>query len=94
MTKGQCMELISEDSAIHRFANGLSSDAEKMCAAMGMSKWDLCVALANACGHILADAAHPGLGKGLPRDKALERMDALREVMQGAYDLRDVAGKR
>lgn len=80
-------EIIGPDHAISRMANGLSDGALELAARARLSRWDLCVALANACGQILADS------KDMPRDKALERMDSLREVMQGAYDLRGVEGE-
>ncbi|MEI9995155.1 MAG: hypothetical protein WDM91_11210 [Rhizomicrobium sp.] len=48
----------------------------------------------NACGQILADASKPASGgKPLPREEAVRRMDDLRKVMEGAYDLRSVEGE-
>lgn len=78
---------------VGRIANNLAAMAEDLARGAQISRFDLCVALANTIGFILADAAKPKLGgKALPRSQALERMDALRKVMEGAYDLRDIEG--
>lgn len=85
---------IKPDHPIARIANSLSGAAYELAGQARMSKMDLCVALANACGQILADAAQPAAGgKPLPRDAALKRMDDLRKVMEAAYDLRTVEGE-
>ena len=55
--------------------------SHQICARAGLSKWEFCEAMANACGQILANS------QNMPREHALDRMDSLREVMQGAYDL-------
>ena len=94
------IKLVGHGDPINRMANTLSADVENLGAAYEMSPWDVCQALANACGQILADAAHPRptklrpkVGKAMPREHAIERMDALRTIMEGAYDLRDIAGE-
>lgn len=97
-------EVIGPDHPISRISNALSDQAFILAGQFGVSRWDLCVAMSNACGQILADAATPNAepppgvtmpkrGSGLPREKALDRMDQLRVVMQGAYDLRTVQGE-
>jgi hypothetical protein len=45
-------------------------------------------ALANALGHALAES-----GVGTSRADALARIETLREIIQGAYDLHDVRGE-
>lgn len=84
-TRGKA-KVIGPDDPISVLANSLSDVASEIAEGMQLSKFDVAVAYANACGHILADS------KDMPRDTALERMDRLREVMQGAYDLRNVEG--
>ncbi len=79
-------EVIGPDHTISRLANSLSAETERITNAASISPWEFTVALANACGQILAKY------KDMPRDTALERMDSLREVMVGAYDLYDVEG--
>lgn len=92
MTSGK-FETIEPDHPISRIANTLAQEAFTLAGRARISKMDVCVALANACGQILADAAKPASGgKPLPREEALRRMDDLRKVMESAYDLRDVAG--
>ena len=80
-------EVIGPDHAISKMARGLSRNVDELAAKAGISPWDVCVALANACGQILAQS------KDMPRDHALDRMDSLREIAQGAYDLYDVKGE-
>jgi len=86
-------ETIGRDHPVSHLANELAAHAHMLAGVAQISKFDVCVAMANACGLILADAAKtaPG-GKPLPRDKAIERMNALRTIMESAYDLRDVKG--
>lgn len=97
-------ENIGPDHPISQLANTLSDQAFILSAQFGISRWDLCIAMSNACGQILADAAStnadppegvsmPKRGEGLPREKALERMDHLRVIMESAYDLRNVEGQ-
>ena len=52
-------DTIGPDHAISKVANALSDQAFELSAKMGISRWDLCVAMANAIGQILADS-----GKG------------------------------
>lgn len=86
-------ETITGNHPVGKLANTLSDMAFELAAHLRMSKMDVCSALANACGQILADAAVvPAGGKALPREEALNRMDALRKVMESAYDLRSVKG--
>ncbi len=80
-------EVIGPDHAISRMAHTLSSNAYELAAEAGLSTWEIAVALANACGQILAGS------KDMPRDIALERMDSLREIMAGAYDLYGIEGE-
>ena len=74
------------DHPLALMANAIAEQHREFCAINQMSPWDFCEALANACGMILASS------KDMPRDAALERMDSLRRIMEGAYDLRDVEG--
>ena len=80
-------EVIGPDHMISRIAGALSANAFQLAGEARLSKWEIAVALANAAGQILAD------GQDMPRAAALERMDRLCQVMEGAYDLRDVAGE-
>jgi len=87
-------ETITPDHPVSRIANTLSAAAYELAGQARISKMDLCSALANACGQILADAGTPQSGgKALPREEALKRMDDLRRVMEAAYDLRTVQGE-
>ena len=72
---------------ISRIANTLSSHAYQLAGEARLSEWDIALALANACGQILAAR------KDMPRAATIERMDRLREVMEGAYDLYGVEGE-
>lgn len=93
MTVGK-FQTTKQGDPVSVLANALSRTAFELAAKMRMSKMDVCCAFANAIGHILADSAKSQSGgKSLPRDGAISRMDDLREVMQAAYDLRDVAGE-
>lgn len=87
-------ETVGDNHPVSRLANTLSGMAFELASGARVSKMDVCTAMANACGQILADAAKPASGgKALPRTEALRRMDDLRKVMQGAYDLRTVRGE-
>ncbi|MGI9491413.1 MAG: hypothetical protein ACR2QF_03200 [Geminicoccaceae bacterium] len=96
-------EIIGPEHPISRVADALSDQAFELAAKMEISRWDLCVAMANACGKILADAASkpappdgivmPKRGRNMPRPEAVERMDALREIMEASYDMRDIKGE-
>lgn len=94
-------EAVDGEHGISMIANAISEQACEMAAKARISRWDLCVALANACGHILADQSKPppagiimpNRGRPMPRAAALERMDALRTIMEASYDLRDVSGE-
>lgn len=87
-------DTVKADHPISQLSNTLSGMAFELAGKMRMSKMDVCAALANACGQILADASKPASGgKSLPRDEATKRMDDLRKVMEGAYDLRTVQGE-
>ncbi len=80
-------EVIGPDHMISQIAGALSANAYQLAGEARLSKWEIAVALANACGQILAG------GQDMSRAAALERMDRLREVMEGAYDLHGVAGE-
>lgn len=80
------VEIIGPDHPISKLSNHIAAEAEEMAEAAGLSQWELCLAYANGCGFILASS------KDMDRDHALDRMDSLREAMQGAYDLFDVEG--
>jgi len=87
-------ETVDADHGISKLANTLSDMAFETAGRLGISKWDVCVALANAIGQILADGARPQSGgEPMPRSAALARMNDLKKVMKGAYDLRDVQGE-
>jgi hypothetical protein len=98
----ETFESIGPEHPISRIANALSDEAVVLAARTGLSRWDLCVAMANAIGHILADSGSPlppgvryapgAAPKTMPRDAAMRRLDDLRVVMESAYDLRDVRG--
>jgi hypothetical protein len=79
-------EALGPDHPVAFLANAISDNAWTIAAASGVSRFQLCVAMANACGHILA-------GAGLPPAEAQDRIDALRTCMQGAYDLHDAEGE-
>lgn len=84
---------IGPDHPVSKIANTLSGAAYELAGQARISKMDLCAALANACGQILADAGQPQSGgKPLPKAEAVKRMDDLRRVMEAAYDLRTVEG--
>lgn len=94
-------ESVGPDHPIAIMAHSLSDRAYELAAVAGISRWDLCVAMANAIGHVLADSAKPppeGVvlpnrnARKMPREAALERFDSLREIMQTAYDTRDTKG--
>jgi len=87
MSDGVMKKIIEPDHPISVLANRLSSRAEKVANMSGITGWEDCLAYLNACGLILAGQSD------IPRDHALERMDGLREVMHGAYDLYDVKGE-
>ncbi len=80
-------EVIGPDHKISRIANAIAANAYQLAGEAGLSKWEIAVALANACGLILAGS------KDMSRDHALERMDSLRTIMAGAYDLYGVEGE-
>lgn len=80
-------ETIAHDHPISVIANTLSDRAEELAADYRISKWDVAVAYANAAAQILADS------KDMPREKALERIAGLQEVMRSTYDLRTVEGE-
>lgn len=86
-------ENVAPNHPVSKLANSLSAVAYDFAGRLRISKMDVCSALANACGQILADAAKPQSGgKSLPRAEAVRRMDDLRKVMEAAYDLRTVEG--
>ena len=97
-------DTIGPDHPINKIATALTENAFELSAEFGISRFDLCVAMANAIGKIMAEAAAPmadpppGVtmqrrGKGLPRSAALGRMDDLRVVMEAAYDLHGAEGQ-
>ena len=83
-------ETIGPDDPISMLAGQFSNPEHVLLLATsaGISRMEVAIAMANACGHILASS------KDMTRDAALGRMDDLREVMQGAYDLYDTQGGR
>lgn len=94
MTDDGKFERVEPGHGIETLANMLSSMAYETAGRLKMSKWDVCVALANAIGQILADASTPQSGgKPMPRSAAMARIKDLQKVMKGAYDLRDVKGE-
>jgi hypothetical protein len=89
--KGEPMhETFAVTSADRRIAQlacaveGATKSYAQMC---GLTPWEVCIALANALGHSLAE------GGALPREEAVARIETLREITQGAYDLHDVWGE-
>lgn len=80
-------EVVDIDHPVHKAANALAGTLEEIAVLNGMSPWQLLLAYANATGIVLAAQ------EDIPRDKALERMDGLRQCMQAAYDLYDVEGE-
>jgi hypothetical protein len=94
-------EMVDPEHPVAKLATMLSSEALVLSAAAGLSRWELCMALANACGHILAAAGKPApdlppgitmpkRGKALSPEDAMQRIDALHEIMRRAYELHDV----
>lgn len=74
------LELLNGDHAITALANSLSDNVTQIANASGISRWEVCVAMANACGHILAEG-------NMTREAAIERLDALRKISETAYEL-------
>jgi hypothetical protein len=77
---------LGPDHPVAFLANAISDNATTIAAASGVSRFQLCVAMANACGHILA-------GAGLPPAEAHDRLDALKTCMPSAFDLQDAEGE-
>ena len=80
-------EVIGPDHPISALANDISQMVFKLAHERELSHWNVCEAFANACGLILAAS------KDMPRDVAMDRLDSLRLIMGGAYDLYDVQGE-
>ena len=80
-------EIIAADHPISKLANDITAMVYQLANERQLTRWNVCEALANACGMILAAS------KDMPRDAAMDRMDSLRLIMGGAYDLYDVEGE-
>ena len=80
------LKALGPDHPVAFLANAISDNAWTIAAASGVSRFQLCVAMAGACGHILA-------GAGLPPTEAHDRIDVLKTNMQSAYDLHDAEGE-
>ena len=78
---------VGTDDPVSRLANSLSCNVAEIAGESGLSKFDVAVALANACGHILGDS------KDMPRSAAMARINDLKKTMKAAYELRDTAGE-
>jgi len=94
MADGKTKFAISEkNDPVSTLAHALTDEAGPIALKMGISKMDVCVAMANAIGFILADARMPARGfTGMPKQTAMDRMDDLRKAMALAYDLREIDG--
>lgn len=95
MPENPKFQTVEPNHPVSKLADALSANAEDFSQSFGMSKMDVCAAMANAIGHILFDAGRPppgAIGKALPKADALKRMDNLRQVMEAAYELRGVEG--
>lgn len=99
MTEEKHVEVVGPDHPIARFAHMLADEVYDLGAEWNLSRFDMCVALANACGNILADASLPPNppphiilkspdgrpGKVLTPDKALDRIQDLHGIMRDSY---------
>ena len=79
--------VIDEDHPIAQLANRMVCGAPELAGMFGISKWDVCQAMANACGIILSQ------GKDIPREHAVVCIEVLHKAMQHAYDLSDIKGE-
>jgi hypothetical protein len=79
------------DDPVAVLANALAGEVDQIGARYSLSKMNVCVAMANAVGYIMADAAKDP-GKALPREAAKSRMRDLHRVMRAAYELRGTEG--
>lgn len=79
-------EVVEADDPMAIFANTLADQAQDLAAAHKISKWDVCVAMANAIGFILAD------GTDMPKATAFQRIRHIVKVMKAAYELRKTEG--
>lgn len=86
-TEPSRFETVAAGDPISQVAAGLLETLDGLAASAGISRFDVLVAFANVTGHLLADQ------KDMDRAHALARMDDLRAVMEGAYDLRDIRGE-
>jgi hypothetical protein len=90
--KGEAMHetfaVTSADRRIIQLACAVDGAAKSYAQMSGLSPFEVCIALANALGHALAES-----GVGASRADALARIETLREIIQGAYDLHDVWGE-
>jgi len=78
---------VGPNHAISNIANNISGLADGIATNGGISRFEVAIALANACGHILADS------KDMPRSAAMKRIDDLKTIMQSAYELRGTVGE-
>ena len=78
---------VAPDHAISNIANGISNQVGEIANNAGISRFDVAVALANACGHILGDS------KDMPHSAAMARINDLKKVMKAAYELRGTVGQ-
>jgi hypothetical protein len=78
----------SADRRIVQLACAVDGAAKSYAQMSGLSPFEVCIALANALGHALAEG-----GAGAARADALARIETLREIIQAAYDLHDVRGE-
>lgn len=73
------LTLTAAEHGMNVLAEALHAEHRRMCAKLGISPWDYCAALANVSARILAGSAD------MPETKAMERIDALRDIARAAY---------
>jgi len=92
MGKGEPMRetfaVTSADRRIAQLACAVEGAAKSYASMSGLTPWEVCIALATALGHTLAE------GGAASREQALARIETLREIIQGAYDLHDIRDER
>jgi hypothetical protein len=77
----------SADRRIAQLACAVEGAAKSYGSMSGLTPWEVCIALATAPGHTLAESG------AASREHALARIESLREIIQRAYELHDVRGE-
>ena len=77
---------VPENHPINLIANTLANEAASITKTMGITDSEFCIALVNACAHIIGEC------EGLSEEKGLEYVNGLNEIMRTAYIMRNVKG--